>query len=304
MAYRSETFTSNTKKTYQSHLNSYLQFCGHLQILPVPVTEHTVTLYAAYLARRLAPSSVRQYLNIIRILHLESGLPHPFADSWLVKTTLRGIEKVKGKTIKRKAPVTPTILLGIKQRLNLSDHCDAIFWAACLVLFFGMLRKSNLFQDTGAFDPTKQLTRDCFIACANAGLTIVVSWTKTIQCKERKLRIFLPIMPNHPLCPVTAVISMFRLIPPSTPNCQAFPIKGSEFNKRVRALTAVEEGDFSSHSFRRGGATWALSCGVPGEVVKAMGDWQSTAYLSYLDQIPQTVLDQYRKLLVGRAPLS
>ena len=30
-------------------------------------------------------------------------------------------------------------------------------------------------------------------------------------------------------------------------------------------------GDSTSHSFRRGGATWALSHGVPGETVKTLG---------------------------------
>ncbi|KAK7089168.1 hypothetical protein V1264_024786 [Littorina saxatilis] len=52
-----------------------------MDIMPVPVNEQTVAQYAAYLARRLKPSSIKQYINIIRILHLESGLPHPFKDS-------------------------------------------------------------------------------------------------------------------------------------------------------------------------------------------------------------------------------
>ena len=63
-------------------------------------------------------------------------------------------------------------------------------------------------------------------------------------------------------------------------------------------------GDISSHSFRRGGATWALSCGVPGGIVKLLGDWKSAEYLVYLDQIPQTVLDRYRRLLDSQTSVS
>ena len=40
--------------------------------------------------------------------------------------------------------------------------------------------------------------------------------------------------------------------------------------------------NFSGHSFRRGAATWALSRGLPGEVIKILGDWKSDAYLAYL----------------------
>ena len=102
-------------------------------IPPVPVTEREVALYAAYLARRLKPSSVRQYINIVRVMHLESGLPHPFQDSWLVKTTLRGIDRDKGCSVNRKSPITPALLLSLKTQLNLSHPNDVIFWSACLI---------------------------------------------------------------------------------------------------------------------------------------------------------------------------
>ena len=79
------TFAESTKKTYQTHLNSYLKFCDTMDIVPVPASEQTIAQYAAYLARRLKPDSVKQYLNIIRILHLECGEKHPYKDSWYVK---------------------------------------------------------------------------------------------------------------------------------------------------------------------------------------------------------------------------
>ena len=89
---------------------------------------------------------------------------------------------------------------------------------------------------------------------------------------------------DHPLCPVRAVITMFRAIGPSGPESQAFPIRGSHFNRRLRALTAAGAGEIIPGSFRRGGAaTWAVSCGVPGEIVKAMGDWRSNAYSGYVN---------------------
>ena len=43
---------------------------------------------------------------------------------------------------------------------------------------------------------------------------------------------------DHPLCPVSAVITMFRAIGPSGSESQALPIRGSHFNRRLRALTS------------------------------------------------------------------
>ena len=42
-------------------------------------------------------------------------------------------------------------------------------------------------------------------------------------------------------------------------------------------------GKYTGHSFRRGGATFALQSGVSGDFIKLLGDWHSDAYHLYLD---------------------
>ena len=37
------------------------------------------------------------------------------------------------------------------------------------------------------------------------------------------------------------------------------------------------------HSLRRGGATWALRCGIPPVCIKLQGDWSSDAWLVYVE---------------------
>jgi len=134
--YRASAFAMNTKKTYATHLRNYLNFCEKLKLTPAPVTEHVVALYATYLARTLKPSSVRQYLNIVRLVHLESGFQHPYKDSWMVTSTLRGIDRTKGCEVSRKKPITAHVLLQMRIKLNLQATEDILFWAACLVMFF------------------------------------------------------------------------------------------------------------------------------------------------------------------------
>jgi hypothetical protein len=40
--------------------------------------------------------------------------------------------------------------------------------------------------------------------------------------------------------------------------------------------------DYAGHSFRRGGASWALEAGLSGDVIQILGDWKSDAYRGYL----------------------
>ena len=44
----------------------------------------------------------------------------------------------------------------------------------------------------------------------------------------------------------------------------------------------LDPNHYSSHSFRRGGATWAFKCGVSAELIQLQGDWKSDAYKLYL----------------------
>lgn len=270
----------------------------------MPASEKTVSLYAAYLARRLKPSSVKQYLNIVRILHLECGADNPCADSWYLKTTLKGIEKAKGTEVHRKEPISPETLLHIKSKLDLDVSNDCVFWAACLTMFFGLLRKSNLFgTDSEGFNKDKNITREC-VHVSTAAVTLACKWSKSNQSNDHVHVIRLQALADHPLCPVAAIVAMFRKVRAAGPHDQAFPMTGQAFNRKLRTLTTSAGAGraLSSHSFRRGGATWALSSGIPGEIVKAMGDWKSQCYLLYLDQIPDRIIDQYRSLFNDRLP--
>ena len=57
----------------------------------------------------------------------------------------------------------------------------------------------------------------------------------------------------------------------------------------------LDPSNFSPHSFRRGGATFAFDCHIPSEIIKLQGDWQSDAYLVYLE------LSQQQKQRAGQA---
>jgi integrase len=297
--YRLATFSTSTKSTYSTHYRVYLDFCSKCGYLPVPITSDKLCRYAAFLARTRKFSTVKQYINIVRILHLENGLSNPLENNYFLRSVLLGIKRTKGDAVKTKLPITPEVLHRIRLALCLQDAEDSVFWAICLVAFFGLFRKGNLLlKSDSLFDPLRHLRRRDFCLCPS-GIEINVRWTKTIQFRQRVLKIPLPNLPNHPLCPVRALLKAFSFIPNPSLDAPPFLLSFNQKNfvsltqsKFSRKLTQVlskvgyDSSLFSGHSFRRGGATWALQCGFPSDVIKILGDWRSDAYLRYIDISP------------------
>ena len=231
-------------------------------------------------------------------------MPNPVLDNWVLGTVLKGIRRDKGSAVVAKQAMTPRLLLLLHSVCCLSDPTDATFWAACLTMFFGLLRKSNVFPPSASgFAATKHLARAYFQLPLgkrkSSSVLLIAQWAKNNQFKERKHVAYLPFLPDHPLCPITAIVRAFLNTPvPSnyvgpaflTPSPSGFtPLLYSKFLNLLKAklkLLDLDSSRFATHSFRRGGATWAFAQGIPGEIIMAMGDWHSAAYLSYVTISP------------------
>ena len=83
---------------------------------------------------------MKQYLNIVHLVHLEAGLPNPLEKNWYVATILKGVRRVKGDASVQKLPITPDILKQIFLTLDLHSSLDRTFWATCLVGFFSFFQ--------------------------------------------------------------------------------------------------------------------------------------------------------------------
>ena len=64
------------------------------------------------------------------------------------------------------------------------------------------------------------------------------------------------------------------------------PVRYAWFSKKLLDLLVecgLKRSDYGTHSLRRGGACWALKCGISSEVIRILGDWHSDAYQCYLE---------------------
>ena len=289
---RTLTFSEGTKKCYATHLRAYTRFCNLIGCAPVPVSNVNLCRYIAFLGRTKKYNTVSQYLNIVRILHLEHGLKNPLTDNFVSNCVLKGLKQKTGVLQKQKKPLTPALLLDIKSALNFENLFDVCFWAACLTCFFGLLRISNVCTGTESSNVHCIQRKDLLVT--QKGCVINVHSSKTIQFAERVFQVALPFMCDNPLCPTSALIKFISQAGPTFAGSQelfAYQINGSvtrltQINFRAKLKQCLpphlEAVDYNSHSLRRGGCSYLLSCGVPLEAIKAIGDWKSLAVFEYM----------------------
>lgn len=296
----------STQASYRSHLRLYIKFCESIKCSPLPANNDIVCRYAAFLARSKAVSTVRQYLNIIRLINLQFGLPNPLCE-WQVKSVVGGIKRKKGDQVEQKAPILVSHLEKLYAILSLENLAELQFWTGCLLGFFGLLRVSN-------FTSHPQKGRDMSVTRQDLtfgprGCIVRVSRSKTNQHRSRVHEIVLPHIPAAVYCPVS---TMLRFLGKTTDVPASAPILSIATKTSIASFTqdafrskltsslkqlGMSKSNYNTHSLRRGGATWLLSNGTPLAMVKAIGDWSSDAVFAYLKPTADMKFDVFAKCL-------
>jgi hypothetical protein len=312
--YKAAAFAQSTQASYRTHLHTYLRYCIFYGLVPVPAVQSTLTCYLAHLARSYAPKTVDIYMNIVRIIHEEAGVPNPLAENYEMKMMKKGLLRIKGLPPKQKAPVTVSLLLKIHATLDLSLTSDIAFLAATLVGFYGYLRKSSLLPAEIRTPKGKRLSRcDVMEVCVDSFL-LVCKHSKSNQFGQRVHTIHFASCVDPRICPVQAVYTHLRAskLHPDSPlfnyvelGVQRF-MSHAFFVARLKTavqLVAVNPEDYSAHSLRRGGASLSFACNVPADHIKARGDWASMCYEKYIVLSAADRLKVARALSVGAASL-
>ncbi len=270
-------------------------------------------LYCVFLARSLKPSSLPGYLNVVRLMHAEVGLENPL-DNWGYKLLFKGIKRLKGEPPKQKLPITLQILLEIHSKLDLSSSFLKAFWCACVVAFFCFFRKSTLLPES--VSKKTQCLCMCDVSLLGKRATIVVRHSKTIQFGQRCLKLPLMAIPQSPVCPVRAISDMLVQFPREMHSSEIPLFSYCSSSESVSCLTyasfvktlhlyldkcGYNAQDYSGHSFRRGGCSFAFETGLPPAMIKLRGDWRSNAYERYIT-ITDTLHERLATALSLAAP--
>jgi len=271
--YVRDSISDNTKRAYRSDLRHFHNWGGTIPATDVMLADylaqHGVTLSVATLVRRIASISKA---------HSAKGLPNP-ARSELVKSTLRGIKRVNGRSQRRAKPLTKEDLFSAWAAMGdtLKDSRDR---ALLLIGFAGGFRRSELV----AINCTD-------IESVRQGVVIHVRRSKTDQeGVGRKIGI-----PHGRTrwCPVTALNDwleragikdgpVFRPVDRHG-NLLDGRLSGEAVSlvikERVAAI-GLEPNEFSGHSLRAGLATSAAAAGVSSWKIRQQTGHASDAMLA------------------------
>ena len=298
--FKKSVFADSTKSTYKSQVRAYLRYCLYFGRTPVPADQTTLIGYIAFLARSISPRSIQCYLNVIRIMHLCVGLPNPLLNNWEVQMLKRGIKRVLAVAPVQKLPITVPMLLSMYSQLSHSPK-DLCFWAACLIAFYGFLRKSSLLQKSENCDPRKGIMRGDLCKVSTESMSIIFRNSKTIQFGQRVHVLPFAACTAHALCPIRALLTHLTVSKLGS-NYPLFAYKEGgvvrmithyTFTNRLKSLLANAGFNpklISAHSFRRGGTSFAIGAGMNSLIVKARGDWASNAFERYVHLTDQSTL--------------
>ena len=286
---------SSSTATRKSQWSSFQRFCDGHSLVSLPCTEHTVCLFIAELSQRhLEYNTVVNYIHSITSLHHRHDHLGPDLQHFSIREALAGLQRSRRELPYQKQAITLHHLHCIHRELRgLPRERRAVFWAACLTAFNSLLRSANLFPQPA--QPDKAIRRMDVTRTA-LGLELTIRVLKTNRFSGEELKIPLHRLPiQNYLCPVRAIERLLAQdFPPLSPlfshteSGKTLHLSARQFVSDLRSCLASnkESASFSTHSFRRGGTTFAIDNGVDISAVKAQGNWRSDCYNRYVDNKP------------------
>ena len=287
---------SSSAATRNSQWKTFQLFCSDHFLVALPCSEHTVCLFIASLSQRhLEFTTVSSYVHSVVSLHHSQNLPGPDLQHFSIKEALAGLKRSRQELPRRKSPITVDHLQHIHASLSkVPQPRRAAFWAACLTAFNSLLRSANLFPSQS--QPHKAVkARDVRPTAQGLELTVRVLKTNRLSGEETTIPLLRLPQPNH-LCTVHAIERLLAQDLPAEQPLFSYRESGKmlylsahNFNSDLRtclASHADRSASFSTHSFRRGGTTFAIDNGVHIDAVKAQGNWRSDCYQRYIDNKP------------------
>lgn len=298
---------TSTRQTYTTGIRSFITFVDAHGIRPAfPASAQTLCLWITSLAsppRPVTLGTCKVYLSAVVSRHTELGFDHPLENAPpMLSRIMAGIKRMSAQPSRPKLPITTALLEEMRPHLNLQHRSDILLWAMMWTATTGLLRISE-FATRGDNDTSRVLTlqqltlhdqgqrpynlTDAVYADEEsqygilrltasktdpfrAGVDIVLSAATTL----RALLAYGTLLHSD----LTSTTPLFHH-PDRTAVSRAWLMK------RVDGLlrkTGRDPRQFSSHSFRKGGAVSLQSAGVEDSLIRRLGRWKSDAFNLYV----------------------
>ena len=229
----------------------------------------------------MVASSITTYVQAVIFFHNIHGHQPPDWKDFNLKATIAGIRNLQTTPPGQKDPLFPKHLTKLSKVVDKDSVIQRLVWAAMCFLFRTLLRVSHVVSS-----PHTLKTKD--VVFTNWGFFVRVSSSKTKK-KSQKPQ-YIPVVKSQgsPLCPVALLEDIWASSGSGENNLfstSMIPaISYSVFSKTMDFLVAKAgiNGSFSSHSVRRGGASFMsmIDCTIP--QIKSRGNWASDCVYDYV----------------------
>lgn len=260
----------------------YVRFCHSKGLKLFPCDPKRISIYVAFHAKYMKPSSIIAYLQGLVFQHIIQGLEPPNLAHPLVKSTIEGVKNKLGRHSTQKDPLFLHHLSRMKDFVIKSDQPMWLTWVASLLMFRCLLRVGQVVTS-----PHTLLRKA--VTFTEFGCILTLLSSKTQSTDDPPARIPINSMSSSKVCVVYYLKKLFRKFPAnqseplfSSPSCKS--LSYSVFSSKLAYLLRVSGcvGNFSSHSLRRGGATSMSQLGFSIADIKSRGRWRSTCVNRYI----------------------
>lgn len=285
-------WAESTLKTRNSQWKRYIDFCVSNELDYLPGDVITIARFLVYLGNTCKYTTCNNYLSAVITLHKFFGFTPHFRESFVLQLVLKGLGRRLGKAVDQKIGLNPSQLISIFDVLDLSDVNVITKWAALILSFRTLLRKSNIVQNS--YKELGSVVQRSDIEFSATGVLLHVRKSKTIQASERVLHIPVNYVNCRGLCAArmlgTHLARTSHIV--DGPLFYMFRKDGTykpllygellTFLKDMVSKIGLSPSQVGLHSMRRAGASFLQSIGVSLVDIMNAGDWQSLAALSYL----------------------
>ena len=278
---RLSSVAESTLKNRRLQWRCYLRFCAKYSLPVLPCTNSQAALYATFLSQYMVALSITTYIQAVIFFHnIHSHQPPNWKD-FNLKSTLTGIRNTQTKPSNQKDPLFPKHLAKMSRFVDKDNAVEKLVWAAVCFLFRTLLRVSHV-----VISPHTLKTKD--VVFTNWGLFVVIHSSKTKKKHHKPQYIPVVSAPSSPICPVTMLRDIWVASSCGEDNWFSITeipaISYGTFHKTLDDLIKKSglPGSFSSHSLRRGGASFMsmIDCTIP--QIKSRGNWSSDCVYDYV----------------------
>lgn len=142
-----ETLAETSERTRRSQWRQFFGFCEKFDLLALPASVRTVSLFIAFLQHRLETTTILNYTFNVVSLHHRNNLQALGLNNFLITEALAAVKRHRYGLPAQRKPLLPKHLLKMHSVLHVIDkNVCAAFWAACPVALFSLARRSDPFK--------------------------------------------------------------------------------------------------------------------------------------------------------------